>query len=328
MCPRVAENRKATSRWVSSVLKSFIQSNPKGKAKLFKNELQDRYAIKVDSQAVYRAKRIVLEALKFDHAKTYAKIRKYGNVIRVMNPGSDVFVAINPHVVSVNLTFFRFYISFKSNPKGKAKLFKNELQDRYAVKVDSQTVYRAKRIVLEALKFDHAKAYAKIRKYGNVIRVMNPGSDVFVAINPHVVSVNLTFFRFYLSFKFGGVVLSATTLDGDSGIVPIAMCIYESETTESWTWLLRLLHESLEWEEGRPICFISYRKKKGLAALSQEWPEASNRYCFRHIIANFISTFKNHNINGKLWHAARVANCGYFNEAMASIRSENANAAD
>ncbi|KAI9197831.1 hypothetical protein LWI28_005287 [Acer negundo] len=197
MCPRVAENRKATSRWVSSVLKSFIQSNPKGRAKLFKNELQDRYAIKVDSQAVYRAKRIVLEALKFDHAKTYAKIRKcVKSVLRE---------ATSRSVSSVLKSFIQ------SNPKGKAKLFKNELQDRYAVKVDSQTVYRAKRIVLEALKFDHAKAYAKIRK---------------------------------------------------------------------------------------------------------------------HIIANFISTFKNHNINGKLWHAARVANCGYFNEAMASIRSENANAAD
>ncbi|KAK4850083.1 hypothetical protein QYF36_003745 [Acer negundo] len=51
-------------------------------------------------------------------------------------------------------------------------------------------------------------------------------------------------------------------------------------------------------------------------------------YCFRHIIANFISTFKNHNINGRLCHAAIVANRGSFNEAMTSIRSENANAAD
>ncbi|TXG48959.1 hypothetical protein EZV62_024834 [Acer yangbiense] len=264
MCLRVVENREATSRWVSSVLKSFIQSNPKGKAKLFKNELQERYAVKVDNQTVYRAKRIVLENLKSDHAKVYAKIRKYGNVICVMNPGSDVFVAINPDVVSVNPTFFRFYLSFKACKIG----FKNGC--RPLIGVDGC----------------------------------------------------------HLTGQFGVVLLSATALDGDSGIVPIALCICESETTESWTWFLRLLRESLEWEEGRPICFISDRQKGGLVALSKEWPEASNRYCFRHLITNFIATFKNHNINGKLWHTARVANRGCFDEVMASIRSENAEAAD
>ena len=258
MCPRVTENREATSRWVASVLKSFIQSNPKGNAKLFKTELQERYAVKVDSQTVYRAKRIVLGNLKSDHAAAYAKIRVYGNVIRVMNPGSDVFVAINPDVVSVNPTFFRFYLSFKACKIG----FKNGC--RPLIGVDGS----------------------------------------------------------HLTGQFGGVLLSATALDGDSGIVPIAICICESESTDSWTWFLRLLRDSLEWEEGRPICFISDRQKGGPAAISKEWPEASNRYCFRHLIANFIATFKNHNINGKLWHAARVANRGCFNEAMASIRSE------
>ncbi|TXG73237.1 hypothetical protein EZV62_001816 [Acer yangbiense] len=93
------------------------------------------------------------------------------------------------------------------------------------------SVLRAKRIVLETLKSDHAKAYAKLKKYGNVICVMNPGSDVFVAINPSVVSVNPTFFRFYHSVK----------------------------------------------DEGTPICFMSDRQKRGLAALGKEWLEASNR---------------------------------------------------
>ncbi|KAI9200103.1 hypothetical protein LWI28_002785 [Acer negundo] len=136
--------------------------------------------------------------------------------------------------------------------------------------------------MLETLKSDHAKAYVI------VICVMNMGSDVFIAINLNVVSVNLTFFRFYLSFKackigfkngcrlligvdgcyltgqFGGVLLSATALDGDSGIVPIALCICEFETSESWTWFLKLLRESLRWEEGRPICFTRDRQKKGV----------------------------------------------------------------
>ncbi|KAK2658048.1 hypothetical protein Ddye_011100 [Dipteronia dyeriana] len=128
----------------------------------------------------------------------------------------------------------------------------------------------------------------------------------------------------HLTGQFGGVLLSATALDENSCIIPIALCICESETSESWTWFLRLLRESLGWEEGRPICFMSDRQKGGLAALNKEWPEASTRFCFRHIFSNYIATFKNHKINGRPWHAARVANHACFNEAMASIRSENA----
>ncbi|KAK2656628.1 hypothetical protein Ddye_009680 [Dipteronia dyeriana] len=55
--------------------------------------------------------------------------------------------------------------------------------------------------MLENLKSNHAKAYGKLRQYGNAIRVMNLGYDVFVAMNAKVVSDNPTFFRFYLSLS-------------------------------------------------------------------------------------------------------------------------------
>ncbi|KAK2653318.1 hypothetical protein Ddye_013174, partial [Dipteronia dyeriana] len=127
---------------------------------------------------------------------------------------------------------------------------------------------------------------------------MNARSDVFVAINPNVVLDIPTFFRFYLSFsackigfmngcrpligvdgrqlsgQFEGVLLSATALDRNSYIVPIALCFCEFETSESWTWFLRLLHESLGWEEDRTICFMSDRKKGGPTAFNKEWLEA------------------------------------------------------
>ncbi|KAK2649631.1 hypothetical protein Ddye_017120 [Dipteronia dyeriana] len=118
MCPRVTKNKEATSRWVASVLGNFIRSNPTGKAKLFKKELQDRFAVKVDSQCIYRAKKIALETLKNHHVEAYAKLGKYGNAICSMNPGTDVNVAMNPHVKSDNPTFMRFYLSFNACKSG------------------------------------------------------------------------------------------------------------------------------------------------------------------------------------------------------------------
>ncbi|KAK2646042.1 hypothetical protein Ddye_021237 [Dipteronia dyeriana] len=81
MCPRVAENKEASSRWVESVIGDFIRSNPNGKSKLFKNELQQRFTVKVDSQTFYRAKKIVLETEKFHHVEAYDKLRRDANAI-------------------------------------------------------------------------------------------------------------------------------------------------------------------------------------------------------------------------------------------------------
>ncbi|KAK2653426.1 hypothetical protein Ddye_013282 [Dipteronia dyeriana] len=68
---------------------------------------------------------------------------------------------------------------------------------------------------------------------------------------------------------------------------------------------------------------MSDRQKECLSAFENEWPYANTRYCFRHIIANFIATFNNHKMNRKLWHLARVANRAGFNDALASIRAES-----
>ncbi|KAK3212657.1 hypothetical protein Dsin_017363 [Dipteronia sinensis] len=46
------------------------------------------------------------------------------------------------------------------------------------------------------------------------------------------------------------------------------------------------------------------------------------------IVANFMSTFKNHKINWKLWYMARTANRASFEQALASVREELKNAAN
>ncbi|KAL5746365.1 hypothetical protein ACOSP7_027511 [Xanthoceras sorbifolium] len=61
---------------------------------------------------------------------------------------------------------------------------------------------------------------------------------------------------------------------------------------------------------------MSDHQKGGLAALRKEWPKAINRYCFRHILANFKCVFKNHNLNGKLWHTTRVGSAADFKESL------------
>ncbi|KAK4858584.1 hypothetical protein QYF36_018828 [Acer negundo] len=49
----------------------------------------------------------------------------------------------------------------------------------------------------------------------------------------------------HLSGKFGEVLLSAIAFDGDNNILPIAICIYESENSNSWSWFLKELRDLL-----------------------------------------------------------------------------------
>ncbi|KAL5797313.1 hypothetical protein ACOSQ2_002133 [Xanthoceras sorbifolium] len=59
------------------------------------------------------------------------------------------------------------------------KVLKTELQEKYAIKCGSQTIYRAKKRVLKNLKVDHVNLYAKIRQYANTKRPsINLGTDM------------------------------------------------------------------------------------------------------------------------------------------------------
>ncbi|KAK2633978.1 hypothetical protein Ddye_028770 [Dipteronia dyeriana] len=183
------------------------------------------------------------------------------------------------------------------DPKLSAKSLKMQLLERFAVTCSSLTMYRAKKIVLNNLKTDLVTAYAKMKKYGNAITVMNPGSCVKVSLT-QVPGTNPRFERFFLSFKasqtgfkkgcrpligidgyhlsgqLGGVMLSATALDGDSGIFPVAFCVWK-------------------------------------------------RYCFRHMLGNFKSTFKDHSMNGKLWSIARAGSKLVFTERMKELGDDS-----
>ncbi|KAL5793333.1 hypothetical protein ACOSP7_001927 [Xanthoceras sorbifolium] len=116
-CRRVVENKEANARWVASVLQTTIHSNPMIEVKTLRNELQDRSGVRCDRLTLYRAKKIVLKTMKADHVDSYAKLKKYGNAIRLMNPRTWVKIALDRRV-GVNPKFQRFYLSFKASQTG------------------------------------------------------------------------------------------------------------------------------------------------------------------------------------------------------------------
>ncbi|KAK3197819.1 hypothetical protein Dsin_021234 [Dipteronia sinensis] len=95
-CRRGKKNKEAISLWIAVVAGKSINLNPTISAKSLKNELHDKFRVECSSQSVYRAKKKVLKTLRADHENSYAQIRKYGNILIKMNPGS--FMKIRGHV--------------------------------------------------------------------------------------------------------------------------------------------------------------------------------------------------------------------------------------
>lgn len=53
-----------------------------------------------------------------DHGKSYSKLHKYGNFLRIRNHGTIVQVMANKNVLSKNPTFQRFFLSVPAQKDG------------------------------------------------------------------------------------------------------------------------------------------------------------------------------------------------------------------
>ncbi|XP_038981150.1 uncharacterized protein LOC120110401 [Phoenix dactylifera] len=96
--------------------------------------------------------------------------------------------------------------------------------------------------------------------------------------------------RCHLKGKFRGVMMAATSLDGNNGLFPVAFGIAESENSDSWTWFLEALKESIQTPEG--LVLVSDRQKGLEEAVQHIYPQAEHRKCMRHLYKNFQTKFQ------------------------------------
>ena len=111
-----------------------------------------------------------------------------------------------------------------------------------------------------------------------------------------VISVDGTF----LTGKYKGMILTAIGVDGNNQILPLAIAFVESENFDSWLWFLRHLKEGVVG--ARPdVCVIHDRHPgmmKAIRKLQQDpdepfpWKDMRNRWCIRHLGANFFKQFR------------------------------------
>jgi len=108
-----------------------------------------------------------------------------------------------------------------------------------------------------------------------------------------------------LTGKYKGTILTAIGVDCNNQIVPVAFAFVESENIESWFWFLERVKLHVVAE--RPgVCLISDRHSSLLQAIERLqkgyrrspaiWPDVKNRWCIRHMGANFYERFQNRDL--------------------------------
>ncbi|KAH9744160.1 SWIM-type domain-containing protein [Citrus sinensis] len=226
----------------------------------------------------------------------------------------------------------------------KISLLRTYMQEKFRLKIEKLTMYRAREKARVLVYGDHSKGYEKLFQYAAAIHQADPGAICKVLCDTASYPEKCLFQRFFVAFpaqknaflngcrpfigidgchlkgKYGGVLLAAIATDANKGIVPLAICVCEIENTETWTWFLEHLHNYLD--DGRQVTFISDRQKGLLNAIPNTWPSAYHRACCRHVYANFAKDHAGAKLRNLFWRAAKSSNRHDFNEAMALIKEE------
>ncbi|XP_057723483.1 uncharacterized protein LOC130939391 [Arachis stenosperma] len=130
----------------------------------------------------------------------------------------------------------------------------------------------------------------------------------------------------HLYGKYGGMLLVAIAQDRNSNILLVSFALVEGENTESWSFFLSHLRQHVTLQSR--LLVISDRHngiKATLKAPDGGWlpPAAYCAFCIRHVVANFVLTFKGKDVRRLIVDAAYAKTEVEFDYWFDILRSED-----
>lgn len=237
----------------------------------------------------------------------------------------------------------------RDNINYKPKDILHDIHKQYGITIPYKQAWRAKERGLAAIYGSSEEAYCLLPLYCEQIKKSNPGSiaEVFTAGSDN--RFHRLFVSFYASIhgflngclpivglggihlksKYLGTLLSATSVDPDGGLFPIAFGVVDVENDESWMWFLSELHKALEvHSEKIPQLTFLLDGQKGIAdSVKRKFPSSSHVFCMRHLSESIGKEFKNSRLVHLLWKAAYSTTTSGFKEKLLEIEEVSSEAA-
>ncbi|KAK2412396.1 hypothetical protein QL285_047593 [Trifolium repens] len=95
------------------------------------------------------------------------------------------------------------------------------------------------------------------------------------------------------------------------------------ENKDNWKWFLTLLHEDLGDYRQHGWNFMSDMQKGLIPALQEVMPGAHHRFCVMHLWKNFTKQWKDKELKGAVWQAARSTTPAQFDAVMERIKRKS-----
>lgn len=210
------------------------------------------------------------------------------------------------------------------DPGIPVKALVKEIVTRFGYTVTYRKAWTAKQIAMSQIYGDWEGSYKELPRWFNTVQCYAPGTIVRYASSRHDQSGSLILDRVFWAFKpciegfgfckpilqvdgtfltgkYNGTLLIASSQDGNRRIFPVAFAIVEGETKEAWEWFFYNVRTYVTPQPN--ICIISDRGTGLLGALRTElcqWCNAYSVYCIRHVASNFNKEFKDGDLKEKV----------------------------
>ncbi|XP_017416509.2 uncharacterized protein LOC108327302 [Vigna angularis] len=238
--------------------------------------------------------------------------------------------------------------SLVENPSLKVNDIRNKALRKWNTNVSISKARRAKLIATRQVEGDFIEQYKRVYDYGHELLRCNPGSTVQIKVDSH--NGDPIFQRMYVCLKackdsfiscrpiicldgcflkgvYKGELLTAVGRDPNDQMVPLAYAVVEVENKDSWTLFLQLLIEDLRGSKVCGGCTWMSNQQKGLVLAIQELlPRAEQRYCLRHLYANFRKRFGGQVLKNLMWSAATTTYPQAWEREMLKIKEVNVEA--
>ncbi|XP_022640537.1 uncharacterized protein LOC106770521 [Vigna radiata var. radiata] len=238
--------------------------------------------------------------------------------------------------------------TIRENPNVKGVDIRDKFSRKWNIAISKNMAYRARAHASDEVVGSFIKQYNRIYDYAHELLARNPGSTIKVKVDP--VNGKPIFRRFYACLKackdsFGscrpiigldgaflrgrhhGELLTVVGRDANDQMLPLAYAIIEVVNKDTWTWFLELLIEDLG---GPDVCSgltIMSDQQKGLRQAVQDVvPAIAQRFCVRHLYANFRKKFPRKNLKKLMWRAALATHPQQWENIMRSIKEVNEDA--
>ncbi|XP_028084998.1 uncharacterized protein LOC114286118 [Camellia sinensis] len=132
----------------------------------------------------------------------------------------------------------------------------------------------------------------------------------------------------HLKGSHGGILLTVVGIDANNYIFPFAYKIVKKEKKKTWLWFLELLGHDLNIVNSHCYTFMSDKQKGLIEAVAELFPNASHKFCVRHLYNNFKGEHKGLVLKDLLWKAIRATTVLTFTRVMAKIKEVDCKAYD